>query len=300
MSIVVVAHAGAWNVKSQSDMAMELKAVRDAVNIGIAQECLIDIAVECVRFLENHERLDAGLGSILQLDGVPRVDSAIATNDKSFAKRYAGILQLEAIKNPSLVAKKLLEYGYHAILSGEGALNFALNEGFVKENLITNETQKALEEQLKFLGLNQGQLPKYSDLATNTTALDSKKLSTVGVVAVDTQTSTLVSVTSTGGLAFGYPCRVGDSALFGHGIYCDESVAVACTGEGDKMIQYMSALKVALFYEACGDIQKAVEMSVKGLKDEFKGECGLIAVDRFGNIGIAKSTAFLATAQAFK
>jgi L-asparaginase len=300
MSIILVAHAGAWNEKSEVYKQIDIKAVNDAVNVGILKDNLIDIAVETVVFLENHEKLDAGLGSILQLDGKPRVDSAIASNDKRYAKRYAGILQLRDIKNPSRVAKRLLEYGYHAILSGEGAMEFALKEGFERENLITDETQNALQAQLEFLGLREGELPNYSDLANNKTALDSKKLSTVGAVVVDTQTATLVSVTSTGGLAFGYPCRVGDTALFGHGIYCDEFVAVACTGEGDKMIEYMSALRVGLFYKETNDIQKSIQMAVDGLKNELKGECGLIAVDKYGHIGIAKSTSFLATATAVK
>ncbi len=71
MSIILVAHAGAWNAESEVDKQIDIKAVNDAVNVGILKDNLIDIAVETVVFLENHEKLDAGLGSIYLVPIVP-------------------------------------------------------------------------------------------------------------------------------------------------------------------------------------------------------------------------------------
>lgn len=295
MTIVLTVHAGAWNTKNEQLINTEIQACVDACNSAKNADNYIDAALNAIEFLENHPSLDAGLGSILQLDGVARVDAAIACNDERFCKSYAACLQVEKIKNPSKLAYALLNYSYHSILSGTHAMNVAKEIGQEFEELTTEKRKKALTNALNELSCKAGELPLYKNLADNQKALDSKKLSTVGVVACDTETKKIVVITSTGGLDFGYPGRVGDTALLGHGIYCDENVAVATTGEGDKMIQRLTAKKVAEFYDKVENIQEACELAVKDLNDKEQGECGIIAIDKDGNVGISKSTSFMAT-----
>lgn len=295
MSIILTVHAGAWNTENEDVIQTEIQACENACNRAQTTDNYLDAALKAIEFLENHPSLDAGLGSILQLDGVARVDAAIATNDKNFGKSYAACLQVEQIKNPSKLAHALLNYSYHSILSGENAKTVAKEIGLKFEDLATEKRKKALANSLTDLNCKTGELPMYKDLAKDQKALDSKKLSTVGVVACDTKTKNIVSITSTGGLDFGYPGRVGDTALLGHGIFCDENVAIATTGEGDKMIQRLTAKKVAEFYDKGSNIQEACELAVKDLLDYQNGECGLIAIDKDGNVGIAKSTTFMAT-----
>lgn len=296
MTFIVCAHAGAWNTDNAQDIQIEQLAVNNAVEKGIKENSVLDIATTTVCFLEEHPALDAGIGSILQLDGHARTDAAVATNNFLYSKKYAAVLQSEHIKNPCLLAKKLLEYGYHSILSGSQVLSFAKEEGFLESNLVTEAEYKNLLSQLTYLECSEKSLPPYKDLAKNKEALDAKKLSTVGAVAVDTTSQVLASVTSTGGLYFGYPGRVGDTGLFGHGIYCDNNIAVACTGEGDKMIQALTAFKVSLFFQQTNNIQQSLDLAVQELKRDYHGDCGIIGIDSNGNVGISKSTTFLATA----
>ena len=292
---VICAHAGAWNTKNQEAIAAEKQAVLEAISNCDSNENILNMAMQAIEYLENHPNLDAGYGSILQMDGVARTDAAIATNDVNSKKSYAAVLQLENIKNSSKIARRLLEYGYHSVLSGTHALQFAKEEGFQIESLITEARKQSYLSQLEEFGLSEGQVPKYKDLAVNQAALDAKKLSTVGVVPADTESGLLYAISSTGGLYYGYPGRVGDSGIFGQGIYVDKNIAAVCTGEGDKIIQRMTAMRVSLYYEQTSNIQKACEMAIADLKDNQNGEGGIIAITCNGEVGIAHNTSFLAT-----
>ncbi len=298
MTIVICAHAGAWNTQDPAAIQTELNLVKEAVAHSKKSNSALEAALAAIEVLENHPELDAGYGSILQMDGEARTDAAIATNDSRFKKNYASLLQLRRIKNPSKLAHRLLEYGYHSILSGEYALKFAEEEGFVAENLVTERRKMAWLKQLKEFHLSAGQIPPFAALAKSQAALDAKKLSTVGVLSADMDQKLVYAISSTGGLYYGYPGRVADSALFGQGIYTDQNMAVICTGEGDKITQRMTAMRTANFYEQTQDIQKSVDLAVADLKEFQAGECGILAIDLQGRVGIAKSTLFLACAQA--
>jgi isoaspartyl peptidase/L-asparaginase-like protein (Ntn-hydrolase superfamily) len=281
----VIAHAGAWNSTDDKANRQEIEAVTQSVAAGV-QHSGEEIVTTTVSFLEDTPFLDAGTGSILQMDGRCRMDSAIASFDGS----YAGILQIEEVKNPIQVVAKLKQYGYHSILCGDGAKQFAREEGFPFQNVIT------LPRAEKYLAL-RNEFPKctYRQLATNKNALDEKKMSTVGAVAIDN--GKLFAGVSTGGLNYGYPGRVGDTGILGAGIFCNKHVAAVCTGEGDKILKSLTAKNVWLSYKENGDIQKSVEMAIEKLSSDYHGQGGIIALDAKGQGGVAYNTLFLATAE---
>lgn len=284
MKKIIITHVGAWNTKEEDVQNTEKILAENAAIEGMKEENTEEMTVKAVSFLENAPELDAGTGSILQIDGCCRMDSAIADSERG----YAGILQIENIKNPALVAKRLLQYGYHSILSGKGAQAFALEEGLELANVITESRWQQYTEKRKLIPD-----PLYRNLATNQKALNEKKLGTVGAVAL--ADGRLTAVSSTGGLAFGYPGRVGDTAIFGAGIFCNKDVAVTCTGEGDKILQMMLALKVWLYYKENQNLQLSTQKAIEELYKDYNAQSGVIALSRRGETAVAFSTSFLAT-----
>lgn len=232
---------------------------------------------------ELEECLDAGIGSIVQLDGRIRMDAGICDS----SGRYGAVLQIEHVATPVRVARRLLEIGYHSILSGEGARFFALEQGFPSVSPYTPETMK------EFFSTRQS-FPSltYATLTQDIAGNDKKRMGTVGAVAIDDQ-GRLAAACSTGGLELGYPGRVGDTAIYGAGVYCSEHVAVACTGEGDKVLRRLTARQVEDGFLKHGSLQRAADDAVADLLNITKGYCGLIAVARTGEAAKSHSTSLM-------
>jgi|CXWL01.1.fsa_nt_gi beta-aspartyl-peptidase (threonine type) len=282
----ILCHAGAWNTTDQTKISNEERAVKAAIAVGRVKLTLIDAIEATINSLENDADLDAGLGSNIQMDGRVRMDSAMADSKN----RYGAVIQIEQIQNPVSVARKILELEYHHILSGDGALSFALEQGFPRRSVYTRARLETF--------LNQRhEVPEltYQSLVEQKAIFDKKKLSTVGAVGINEE-GYLVAATSTGGLSYGYPGRVGDSALLGHGIYCSENVAVACTGHGEIIIRSMMAKRVEDYYIQYKDLQKAVDAAIADL-GKAGGQGGIIAAAKDGQMAVAYNTTFLATAK---
>jgi beta-aspartyl-peptidase (threonine type) len=113
----------------------------------------------------------------------------------------------------------------------------------------------------------------------------------VGAVALDHQ-GNLAAGTSTGGITYVYPGRVGDSPIIGAGTYAEnESCAVSCTGHGELFIRYTVAGDIAARVKYRKDpLQKAVDEVLAGLPKERGGVGGIIALDRTGRPAMAFNT----------
>lgn len=284
----ILIHGGAWNSQVALDNDIWQAATdRSAAALKLAGVSALDAVEKATVLQELEDCLDAGIGSVVQLDGRIRMDAGICDS----SGRYGAILQLEQCANPVSVARRLMDIGYHSILSGEGARLFALEQGFPSISPYTAET---LEE---FSRTRQGLHDlTYAALTADIAGNNKKRMSTVGAVAIDDQ-GRLAAACSTGGLAFGYPGRVGDTAIYGAGVYCSEHVAVACTGEGDKVLRRLTARRVEDGFLRHGSLQKAADEAVQDLLDKEKGYCGLIAVARTGEAVKAQSTNVLSFSQ---
>ncbi len=284
----ILIHGGAWNAKEINIRNREQEATgRSCASVKLKGRSAIDIVEEAVALQELEEVLDAGIGSAMQLDGRIRMDAGICDSEG----RYGAVLQIEHVATPIKVARRLLDYGYHSILSGEGAGQFAAENGFPKVSAFVSPVMEG------FLNLRR-RYPEltYQMLVRDMEDLNKKKLSTVGAVAIDDQ-GRLAAACSTGGLDFGYPGRVGDTAIFGAGVYCSKHVAVACTGEGDKVLRRLTARLVEDYFLKHGDIKAAAEEAIKDMLEKEKGLCGLIAIASNGESAVALSTTFMSTAE---
>jgi N4-(beta-N-acetylglucosaminyl)-L-asparaginase len=156
--------------------------------------------------------------------------------------RAGAVGALEGIKTPSEVAKYVLLYTDHIMLVGEGAKRFALSYGFKEENLLTDASR---ERWLRWRA-NRGpdddwiNVPEDEEMAIRPTG-------TINLNVVNPK-GEVSSVTTTSGLAWKIPGRVGDSPLIGAGQYTDNDVGAAgSTGRGEANIKVCGAFLTVEF-----------------------------------------------------
>jgi N4-(beta-N-acetylglucosaminyl)-L-asparaginase len=186
---------------------------------------------------------------------------------------------LEYIKHPISVARAVMEKTPHVMLVGDGALQFALSQGFVKENLLLEESEKEWKEWLK--------TSQYKPIA------NIENHDTIGMIALDAQ-GNLSGACTTSGMAFKMHGRLGDSPIIGAGLYVDNEIGAAtATGHGEEVIRITGSHLVVELMRQGKSPQKACEEAVdrivkltklrnKNLKDI---QVGFIALNKKGEYG---------------
>jgi len=250
----VGANAEAWKIVGGGGRAL------DAVEAG-------------VRIPEGDPKINSvGLGGLPDRDGRVTLDACIMDE---FANCGA-VAFLEHIVHPISVARKVMEKTPHVMLVGEGALQFALANGFKKENLLTKESEQAWREWLK--------KAEYKPVA------NFENHDTIGMVALD-KMGNLSGACTTSGMAFKMHGRVGDSPIIGAGLYVDNEIGAATsTGVGEEVIRIVgSHLVVELMRqgrtptEAC---REAVERIIKNQPAKSKEiQVGFLAINKNGEHG---------------
>jgi beta-aspartyl-peptidase (threonine type) len=242
-------------------------------------------AEAAVRRLEDEPLLNAGTGSVLQADGVPRLDASIMTSDG----RAGAVAQVPGLKNPIRLARYLLEQDAHVMLSGSEALQLALRIGLEPAVVATPAKiaswQAHLTEACRRLD--------YEAMAREWKA-ENPRLGTVGCVALDRE-GRLAAATSTGGTGQCYPGRIGDSPILGAGTYCTARAGVSMTGLGERIMVLLSAKRLC---DLVGDGHPLAEAARAVLAEKgLAGAAGLIALDAAGEIVEMKTTPFMAAAR---
>lgn len=291
MKAQIIVHGGAWNESDSAEIKMHDEACEQAAELGIKLlsegKSALDTVEEVVKFLENVPFLDAGIGSNIQLDGTVRMDASIMTSDLQFG----AALQIEMTQHPISVARKILDYGYHNILTQPGVNNFAREEAFPPCDMYT---QKEMDEFMSYRK-DVSRIMTYKQLVINYREAFKKRLGTVGCVVRD-QNGMIAAGTSTGGLVVAYPGRVGDSGLPGGGTYACKSGGASCTGDGEKIMLILLTKTVTDFMKNGLSAQEAAEAAIQELA-EIKGQAGIICIDKDGNIGAFHNTSYMAFAQ---
>lgn len=211
-------------------------AVQIAVEKMIAGYAPVDAAVAGVTVVEDDPLDDSvGLGGLPNEEGVVELDACVMDGPSGLA---GAVGALQNIQNPAQVALKIMRHTDHVMLVGEGALRFAKSYGFPEVNLLTEPSrQKWLEWRER-----RGTLDKWIHPDENTVGGKEwftqwkHKTGTIHLGAVNA-TGDVGSCTSTSGLAFKIPGRVGDSPIIGSGNYCDNDVGTGGgTGRGEANI----------------------------------------------------------------
>ncbi|MDQ3140746.1 MAG: N(4)-(beta-N-acetylglucosaminyl)-L-asparaginase [Bacteroidota bacterium] len=211
-----------------------------------------------------------GYGGFPDRDGHVTLDACIMDH----LGNAGSVMFLESILHAVSVARKVMEKTPHVYLAGKGALDFALQEGFKSENLLTEKAQHALEQWQKSA--------KYSP------KVNQERHDTIGILALDKK-GRLSGACSTSGLAFKMHGRVGDSPMIGAGLFVDPLVGAAtATGLGEAVIKKVGAFSIVEMMKRGVSPQRACELAIKRLleiKTSEEFQVGYIAMNRKGEYG---------------
>ncbi len=283
--IVIVIHGGA-GVIERSHMSPEREAsyragLAAALDAGYAVlehgGAALDAVAAAVRTMEDDPQFNAGRGAVLNHDGFCELDAAIMDGTGPRAGAVAGV---HHVRNPIDLARLVMDKSPHVLLAGQGAEEFALEQGvtLVPESyFITPQRVRELEEEKRAAASR----PATAPLPVRPPA--PKGMGTVGAVALDAQ-GHLAAATSTGGISNKLYGRVGDTPIIGAGTYASDSCAVSGTGQGEFYIRQVVA------YDICAMMQyqhlslaRAVDLMMHDKLKRTGGEGGVIALDRDGN-----------------
>lgn len=214
-----------------------MRAVQRAYDLIQQGMDTLDAVVEGVKIQElDPNDQSVGYGGLPNMDGVVQLDASCMHGP---TKRAGAVGCLEGIKTPSEVAKLVLKYTNHIMLVGEGAQRFALSYGFQVENLLTEASRQAW---LRWRA-NRDADDDFLDVPTNEPiwTAGSRPTGTINCDAVNAR-GEISSVTTTSGLSWKIPGRVGDSPIIGAGQYTDNDVGAAgSTGRGESNIKVCGA-----------------------------------------------------------
>jgi isoaspartyl peptidase/L-asparaginase-like protein (Ntn-hydrolase superfamily) len=178
--------------------------------------------------------------------------------------------------HPISVARKVMEKTPHVMLVGEGALQFALEEGFQKENLLTDVAKDAWEKwKLK---------SEYKPI------INIERHDTIGILALDAQ-HRIAGACTTSGMAFKMRGRVGDSPIIGAGMFADNEVgAAACSGLGEILLRTLGCFLVVEEMRRGATPQKAAEKVIERIVKKYPAQCkdaqvGFVVIDVKGRHG---------------
>lgn len=233
-----------------------------------------------INVLEDSEWFNAGYGGVIQLDGQVRLDASIMNS----RLECGGVVSLPGVKHAISVALLVMRESPHVLLSGEGALRFAEEFGFIREGLRSPRAVRRLgelQEELAELGYKE-RLGKLRG------RLQRQPGGTVGAVAACN--GELAAGTSTGGRYRMLPGRVGDTPVIGAGTYCNECGGASTTGAGEEIIRVCLAREVVRCIEQGAHPQEAAEQGIAMLARRTGAVGGVIALDRLGNHGAAFNT----------
>ena len=228
----------------------------------------LDAVVEAVMALEDHPELNAGFGACLTQSGTIELDAGIAHGP---AGRAAGVANV-SVRHPIVLARRVLEKTPHVLVAGDGAM--ALGPDLEVLERTTDEQHDRWEK-----ARAGGELG-----IENFAAAD--KVDTVGAVCLGDD-GALSCGSSTGGVFGKLPGRIGDSPIFGAGIYASPAATAVGTGVGELFLETLAAAHAGRLIEDGAHPQDACERVIASLATRSKAAAGLLALDATGRHGAA-------------
>jgi len=309
MPIAIVVHGGSGSI-SADHIETAKAGCQEAALIGWrilqAGGSALDAVEVTARVLEDNPNYNAGTGSCLTATGTIEMDAGLMEGN---TLQVGAVASVERIKNPISLARRVLE-SPQVLLTGHGAFQFAIDQGIplCREEDLQTERQyqnwQRLREEYTATSAQgeptyhrreigsipareetQHDLPLQMNSPENGKKSDDKH-GTVGVVAID-YAGNLAAATSTGGMPYKLPGRVGDSPLVGCGFYADENAAISCTGNGEDFTRLLIAKRAADNVARGMSAREAAEATIAFLGTKAEGTGGLIIVDRVGNVGFS-------------
>lgn len=290
--IVVQGGAGRWKIDDSPNLKA-IKVLEDAAEAGatsIRKGSAVDGVVAAVRVMEDSGVFNAGRGAVLNYEGFIELDAGIMDGERLWA---GGVGCVKDVPHPVELARIVMEQTAHVLMVSSGAEKLAEAYG-LREKLSPTKEREQSFQQGRSSYLSSAQQGWIRKLDKNYLRA-AEPSDTVGAVALD-QDGQLAAATSTGGMQFKLPGRVGDSPLAGSGFYAMRNVgAASATGTGEMIIKCGLCLKavglMAGKFPAPQAAKKAVE-EMGLLVGEDTG--GLVALDKNGVAGVYTNTEVIA------
>ncbi len=298
----IAIHGGAGTIlREQMSDALRMdilatleQAVRAGHQLLVEGADALDAVVAAVTVLEDSPLFNVAKGSVLTHNEMVEMDASVMHGAAREAGAIAGVRH---IRNPIQLARDVLRHSDHVFLIGDGAEQFAFQQGHVyteQDYFFTERRYEQLQnmkQQDRFALSEASYQSESAEQESPSEYPDDKKFGTVGAVALDQQ-GNLAAATSTGGITNKRFGRVGDSPIIGAGTLAENgNVAISCTGMGEYFIRYAVAGDIAARMRYLKeDVHTACETVVQGELKSVGGEGGLIAIDAQGELHFAMNS----------
>jgi N4-(beta-N-acetylglucosaminyl)-L-asparaginase len=248
-------------------------AVRAASEVLLSGGTALDAVEAGARVPEaDPDDLSVGYGGLPDRNGNVTLDACIMDH----AGNAGAVTFLQGIKHPISVARKVMEETPHVMLSGQGALEFALEHGFKEESLLTEKSERLWKEWL----IDQKPFGE-----TNYENHD-----TIGILALD-QSGNISGACTTSGMAYKLHGRVGDSPIIGAGMFVDNEIGGACaTGVGEYVMKTLGSFLIVELMRQGRTPQEACEEAIGRIVNKHpklykEYQVAYLAIDKAGNVG---------------
>ena len=216
------------------------------------------------------ESMSVGYGGLPDRDGHVTLDACIMDHNGN----CGAVSYLEHIKHPISVARKVMDDTPHVMLSGKGALDFALSKGFEKEDLLTESARQKWQEWKVE--------SKYQPI------VNVENHDTIGLLAID-KNGDISGACTTSGLSWKMHGRVGDSPIIGAGMFVDNEVGGCCaTGMGEAVMKTLGSFLVVELMRQGASPQEACEQAIARItkNQNYKDmQIGYLAINKKGEHG---------------
>jgi N4-(beta-N-acetylglucosaminyl)-L-asparaginase len=270
----------------------------------------LDAVLAVVTAVEDDPNDDSvGYGGLPNEEGEVELDASVMHGP---ARRAGSVAAIRRIKNPSLVARTVMERTNHVMLAGEGARRFAVDEGFEDMNLLTDRSRiawlawKAKTNRNWRPGLDSPDWKKDLESMLDTPekrlwaahivdVVEHPPTGTINCLAVDAS-GAISGTTTTSGLSWKIPGRVGDSPIIGAGLYVDNDVGAAgSTGKGEENIKIAGGHTIveamrrgAKPTEACLEALKRIARNYNNNMEKlYQFHIKFYALNKYGDFGSA-------------
>jgi N4-(beta-N-acetylglucosaminyl)-L-asparaginase len=253
-----------WHVKEATAKAMEVLERGGSALDAVEQGCMVEEA--------NEKGQSVGKGGLPDREGQVTLDACIM-DDKG---NCGAVAYLKDITHAVSVARKVMEDTPHVMLAGSGAKQFALEQGFKAEDLLTEASRAAWE--------------KWKVEAQYKPIINIENHDTIGMLAMDKQ-GNISGACTTSGLAYKMAGRVGDSPIIGSGLFVDNEIGAAvATGLGEEVVKTVGSFLVVELMRQGKTPQEACEEAIGRIVNKpnsgYKGfQVGYIALNKKGESG---------------
>lgn len=252
-----------WNVPNATAKAWEVLSTGGNALDAVEQGVMVEEA--------DVENQSVGKGGRPDRDGLVTLDACIMDKDSN----CGAVVYLQNVVHAVSVARKVMEETPHVILAGKGAEQFAYENGFKKENLLTEKSH--IEWQ------NWKKTAKYEPV------INIENHDTIGMLAID-KAGDISGACTTSGMAYKISGRVGDSPIIGAGLFIDNEIGGAtATGVGEEVVRTVGSFLIVELMRQGLSPQEACEEGVRRIiaknKNKLDFQIGFIAINKNGDTG---------------